>query len=142
MLRYRLQLQHKHDGTDMPTKDSRERGAVIVEFALLLPIFLLLILGILEFGRLYNIQSTLSGAAREGVRVMALTNDSSGARQAVYDFAPTLEPARMTIETPACANPANGARTTVTVKYSANLVTGFFGQTMPLKGTGTMRCNG
>ena len=36
------------------------------------------VMGIAEFGRAYYIQTTLSGAAREGVRVMALQNDAGG----------------------------------------------------------------
>ncbi|MCT1433984.1 pilus assembly protein, partial [Dietzia maris] len=51
---------------------SRDRGAAAVEFALVLPILLLLVLGILEFGRAYHVQTILSNAARDGVRVMAL----------------------------------------------------------------------
>ncbi len=49
-----------------------ERGAVAVEFALLAPVLVMLLLGIMEFGRAYNAQVTLSSAAREGVRVMAI----------------------------------------------------------------------
>ncbi len=43
-----------------------ESGAAAVEFALVVPILLLLVLGIIEFGRAYNIQNSLSAAAREG----------------------------------------------------------------------------
>ncbi len=54
-----------------------ERGAVAVEFALLAPVLIMLLLGIMEFGRAYNVQITLSSAAREGVRVMAIGNNPS-----------------------------------------------------------------
>ena len=53
-----------------------ERGAAAVEFALVVPILIVLVLGIAEFGRAFFIQSTISGAAREGVRRMALLTDS------------------------------------------------------------------
>ena len=59
-----------------------ERGAAAVEFALVLPLLVLLIAGIAEFGRLYYLQTTISGAAREGVRAMALQNNA-GAAQSV-----------------------------------------------------------
>ena len=52
-----------------------ERGAVAVEFALLAPVLVMLLLGIMEFGRAYNTQISLSSAAREGVRVMAISNN-------------------------------------------------------------------
>ena len=49
-----------------------ERGASAVEFALIVPVLVLLVLGIVEFGRGFQVQGTLSAAAREGVRLMAL----------------------------------------------------------------------
>jgi TadE-like protein len=48
-----------------------ERGQAIVEFALVLPVLLLLLLGVIFFARAYNLQQVLSGAAREGARVWA-----------------------------------------------------------------------
>ncbi len=61
----------------------RDRGAAAVEFALILPLLVVLVFGITEFGRAYFVQTTLSGAARDGVRVMALQNDKVAARAAV-----------------------------------------------------------
>jgi Flp pilus assembly protein TadG len=49
-----------------------DRGAVAVEFALLLPLLLLILLGIIDFGRILNAQVTLTQAAREGARLVAL----------------------------------------------------------------------
>ena len=44
------------------------RGQTIVEFALVLPIFLLIVFGIFDFGRIVFLQSQLENAVREGVR--------------------------------------------------------------------------
>jgi Flp pilus assembly pilin Flp len=49
-----------------------ERGAAAVEFALLLPLLLLLVFGIIDFGRAINAQITITQAAREGARAHAL----------------------------------------------------------------------
>jgi hypothetical protein len=49
-----------------------ERGAVAVEFALVVPVLLLLVLGMIDFGRLWFTQVSLSQAAREGARLEAL----------------------------------------------------------------------
>jgi Flp pilus assembly protein TadG len=46
----------------------KERGATILETALVLPILFAVIFGILEFGRAYNIFQTVTNAAREGAR--------------------------------------------------------------------------
>lgn len=44
------------------------RGAVIVEAALVVPLFLVLVFGIIEFGRVYHVYQVLTNAAREGAR--------------------------------------------------------------------------
>lgn len=122
-----------------------ERGAAAVEFALVLPLLLALLFGIAEFGRAYHVQSTLSGAAREGVRVYALSNNTGDAELAVRAAASTLEPARLGVSFgPACPAAAGPSvpRTTVTATYDFNFITGWFGSGLTLNGTGTMRCNG
>lgn len=45
------------------------RGQTLVEFALILPIFILVLVGIFDFGRAIYAYNTLSNAAREAVRV-------------------------------------------------------------------------
>jgi Flp pilus assembly protein TadG len=50
----------------------RDRGAAAVEFALLLPVVLLLLFGIVDFGLALNAQITITQAAREGARLQAL----------------------------------------------------------------------
>jgi Flp pilus assembly protein TadG len=52
--------------------NTRDRGAAAVEFALLLPVLLLIVFGIIDFGRALNAQITLTQAAREGARLDAL----------------------------------------------------------------------
>ena len=48
------------------------RGQALVEFALTIPIFLLLVFGLIDMGRFVFGQSTLSQAAREGARLGAV----------------------------------------------------------------------
>ena len=52
-----------------------DRGAAAVEFALVLPLLLLLVFGIVDFGRVYHEQVTLTHGAREGVRLLAFDGD-------------------------------------------------------------------
>lgn len=54
---------------------SEEKGQSLVEFALLSVPLLLLLLGIIEFGWLFNGQIVLTGAAREGARTAAVIGD-------------------------------------------------------------------
>jgi Flp pilus assembly protein TadG len=123
-----------------------ERGASAVEFALIVPLLVLLVIGIAEFGHAFQVQGTLSAAAREGVRTMALQNDPGAARTAVRAAASSLNPpignGQIAISPAAC--PANGGNTTVrvTISYPMPYLTGFFGSGLGLTGTGVMRCNG
>ena len=73
-----------------------ERGAVAVEFAILAPLLIMLLLGIMEFGRAYNVQITLSNAAREGVRVMAINNSATAAAIATAKTATRTPPLHST----------------------------------------------
>ena len=49
----------------------RTGGQTLVEFALILPVFILLLFGVLDVGRYVYMNSVLSQAAREGARVAA-----------------------------------------------------------------------
>lgn len=123
----------------------RDRGAAAVEFALVVPILLTLVIGIIEFGRAYNIQTTLSNAARDGVRVMALQNDRTEARAAVKNAAFGLDIADTDIDVdPANCAPTDSTPTaTVTVTYPFELLSGYLPlNDFTLTGTGSMRCNG
>jgi hypothetical protein len=45
-----------------------EQGQALVEFALILPVILLLVVGMLEFARAWNLHQVMTDAAREGAR--------------------------------------------------------------------------
>lgn len=51
---------------------SSETGAEIVEFAIVLPLLLLVVLGIIDFGFLFQRYEVVTNAAREGARVAVL----------------------------------------------------------------------
>lgn len=125
----------------------RERGAAAVEFAMIMPLLVVLVIGIAEFGRAFQVQGTLSAAAREGVRLMALQNDPAAARAAVRSAAGSLNPALTDAQiaiSPAACPTMNAGSTSVrlTVSYPMPYLTGFFGTGIGLTGTGVMRCNG
>lgn len=120
-----------------------ERGSVAVEFALILPILIALLLGIVEFGRAYNAQITVTAAAREGARVMSIQKDAPTARAAVIAASPSLNPqlqnGQIVISPTACTP---GTNTTVTITYHLDFLTGFLSRGVDLTGKGVMRCGG
>lgn len=119
-----------------------ERGAVAVEFAIVLPVLLALLLGIMEFGRAFNTQLSLTNAARDGVRVMAITNDPAAAKTATKNAAVSLNPvltdSNISFSQPSCA-PTQ--QMTVTIRYTLSTITGFAGP-FELTGKSVMLCAG
>lgn len=58
-----------------------EEGQAVVEFALVVPVLMLLVVGVFEFGRAWNAHQAVTDAAREGARIAviadpAITEDS------------------------------------------------------------------
>jgi hypothetical protein len=59
--------------------DNGQRGQNLVEFALILPLLLLLVLGVINFGYFFTVHTSIVHAAREGVRYgMVHPEDTTG----------------------------------------------------------------
>jgi len=56
-----------------------ERGAELIEMALVLPLLMLVIMGIIDFGFLFREMSVVTNAAREGARAGVLPDYSADA---------------------------------------------------------------
>lgn len=74
-----------------------DRGAVAVEFALLLPLLLLIIFGVIDFGRALNAQITLTQAAREGARLAALGDTNAEVTTRAQDAAVGVKPVTVSV---------------------------------------------
>ena len=132
--------------------DSRDRGSVAVEFALLLPVLLLLIFGIIDFGRAINDQITLTQAAREGARLASLGYSTSAVTTRAQSAAIGLLPVPTVTVTSACPTGAGtGVDAVVKVSYTFSFVTpvgafaamfgtASFGSTLSLSATGEVPC--
>jgi Flp pilus assembly protein TadG len=72
----------------LTNKQPLRSGVAAVEFALVAPVFLLLVFAFFEFGRMLMVQQSLTNAAREGCRaaVLATTVNSSDVDKAVRDY--------------------------------------------------------
>ena len=120
-----------------------ERGAVAVEFALVFPLLILVLFGVIEYGAVYNAQLLVTGAAREAAREMAVTGNAGSATSAALAASPGLVPeltsGDIDFSTGSCAP---GTDVTVTISYAKPFLTGMFGATVDLTGTATRRCGG
>jgi hypothetical protein len=67
-----------------------EKGQSLVEFALLLPVLLLILMGIIQFGIIFNGQVTVTSAAREGARLAVVGADDEQVKDRVEEAAVAL----------------------------------------------------
>jgi len=121
-----------------------ERGAAAVEFALVVPVLLVLLFGIIEFSKALNTQATLSAAAREGARTMITAGTVATALTAVQNAAGALGlPATAVSIVPAtCVGAPANTTVTVTITYRQVFASGVLGSTgVTLTGTAAMRCS-
>jgi hypothetical protein len=65
------------------------RGQTLVEFAIVLPIILVILLGTLDFARAVFVYNTLSESARQGARVAIVNQNSADVAATAVAYAPT-----------------------------------------------------
>lgn len=120
------------------------RGQALLEFALVLPILLLLVFGIIEFGRVFHSYLVVTQAAREGARVGVVGGTDDEVSATVKGVAAGLDEARLSVS----IDPPEGLRSRgdslcVNVNYSVPLVVPLIAELVPnpfpLTVTATMR---
>ncbi|HHZ20467.1 MAG TPA: pilus assembly protein [Firmicutes bacterium] len=119
----------------------QEKGSAMVEFALVITLFLMLFMGLVEFGRIFHAQLTLDNAARQGARVAAVGYSDAQVRAAVKSVATqlNLEDSDITI-TPSTRQKFDP----VTVKVQTELplivpiISGLLQNPFPVSGQATM----
>lgn len=124
----------------MRASQNRERGAVAIEFALLLPVLLAFVFGIIEFGLAFNAQISITSASREGARLLALGGDQAQVEARVKQAAPSLDPGRITVTAIAPCVPGLPAPVVATYEYDTLFSWG--NDTWDITGSGNMRCGG
>lgn len=129
-----------------PNAGWRERGAAAVELAIIMPLLLLFIAGIVDFGRYFLTEIQLTNAAREGARVAVIEEPAANVVLRVETAAPAVS--NMTITTPRLC-PGDDAEVTVSTPFDWILLgpsMSLFGaaSTLPTTAhsTAVMRCGG
>ncbi|MBV1852177.1 TadE/TadG family type IV pilus assembly protein [Catellatospora tritici] len=127
----------------------RDRGAAAAELAMVLPLLMLILFGIIDFGLLLKAQISVTEAAREGAR--AATIDTTRPNAAA-DRVALVDPAYKAVVTAACgSSPTAGSNATVVVTYTHKWVTpvgafialfggGSLGSGVNVSSTGVMPC--
>lgn len=121
------------------TDRGSDAGAAMVEMALVLPLLVLLILGIFEFGRAYNARITLTHATREAVREYSISADQSRAVAVLEAAATPLDPSAISVDLSECVR---GLPASVTASYPFTFSYLFGSATVTMTSTAVMRCGG
>jgi Flp pilus assembly protein TadG len=126
-----------------------EGGQSLVEFTLVLPIFLLVLFAIIDFGMAFHAWITVTNSAREGARLGTVGAAATDIEQRVRYTADTLDQADLTVAiTNAQGEP--GESVVVDVSYAYSLITpladilgmisgGSIGESLTLSSTADMR---
>lgn len=118
-----------------------ERGSAAVEFALVLPVLLVVALGLLQVGLVLRDQLLVAQSARAGAREAAVTDAQDEIRRAALLAAPGLAEER--VDVAVARSGSIGAPVTVTVHYDVPVTVPFvdwlFPASVSLAGQSTMR---
>ncbi len=101
-----------------------EKGQSLVEFALVMPILMLILLGIIEFGWLYNAKITMTSAAREGARVYAIKGNEANFCALVMEAVTDATGNLIVSDLNAVCNPITSLEGNTSVKMAKVTVTG------------------
>lgn len=105
-----------------------ERGQSLVEFTLILPIFLILVFAIVDFGMGLYSWITVTNAAREGARLGTVGADQASITARVRDTAGNLDNENLTVSVTNCVSGCvttgdPGESVAVEVDYEYHLIT-------------------
>lgn len=96
-----------------------------MEMAIVLPVLVLLLMAIMDFGRIFNSYLVISNASREGARMALVNYNVDGIKDRVANTASSLNgPIQTTVTN-------SGRQVTVQVKYSLNLVAPLINYMLP-----------
>jgi Flp pilus assembly protein TadG len=110
----------------------RERGAALIEFAILAPLLVALLIGIIEFGWLFSQNIDVRHGAREGARLAATNFGTSGAIVTeTCDRMDIAGTSAVTVQLTHGVGATIGDAATVEVIATPSSITGMFGAFMP-----------
>ncbi|NTV90895.1 MAG: pilus assembly protein [Clostridiales bacterium] len=122
----------------------QSKGQTLVETALILPIIILLLMGIVDFGLLFNNYLVVGNAAREGARNAAVGDTDTQIMTIINTATASLDPDKVTVTiTPTEASRVSGDEISVTVTYEYAMITpiisSLLGSPIDLTSTTVMR---
>ena len=101
-----------------------KKGQSMVETALVLPVIILILTGIIDFGLLFNNYLVISNASREAARLAVVGTSDSSINTSITNMTGTLDQDMMTVTiTPLQASRKRGDEVSVLIEYDNSLLT-------------------
>jgi Flp pilus assembly protein TadG len=120
-----------------------ERGQSLTEFAIILPIFLLLVCGIFDFGRLMYAYMNMNNAAQETVRLGGLGKKDADMVAFAKNYVHLGDPSKLIVTiSPNDTTRKSGDYVSVTLKYPVTYMTPIISKLLPaptVKAASTIR---
>ncbi len=109
-----------------------QQGQALVELALVLPILLMLLFGIIEFGRIYGAYMVIGNLSRESARYGVVGHDDGQIRNLIISRRAWLDESKLTINiSPPYAERDKGDSLEVTIDYPVNLLMPIIADILP-----------
>ena len=100
-----------------------EKGQSLIEFAILLPLLLLLLMGILEFGLMLNAYLSINNSAREGARLGIVDGSNLEISELITNLSPNLNTENLAVNIiPLEGSRKSGDTLTVEVIYNYQVI--------------------
>jgi Flp pilus assembly protein TadG len=116
---------------------SGERGQALLEFTLILPVFLFVLFAIVDFGRAYSINVTITNATREGARLGITGATSAQIVSRTQSAAASYNDPNLTVNVNNAQGPT-GSDVTVTAVYQYSFLTPLAALVHLLPGSGSI----
>lgn len=109
-----------------------ERGSALVEMALVMPILLMLLCGMVEMGRMFHSYIVVQQAARDAVRYASIGTSDSELKNVIEDSMTTLDVSKMSyVVTPVEEQRISGEPVIVEITYDHSLLISYLKGVIP-----------
>ncbi|MCH6267630.1 TadE/TadG family type IV pilus assembly protein [Neobacillus citreus] len=116
-----------------------EKGQSLVEFALILPVLVLILLGIVDFARIFHAYLTIDHAGREAARAASIGKDEATIKSIAVNQGSSIG---LTTTQVTVTNGSSGNNATITIEFPVTFLTPLIGNivgAITLKDTTVMR---
>ncbi|MEH7501322.1 TadE family protein [Neobacillus drentensis] len=104
-----------------------EKGQSLVEFALIVPLLIILLFGIIDFGRIFHVYLTIDHAGREAARAASIGKDDTTVINTAVNDASSIGLTAGKVGVSPSGARDSGTNITITINYPINFLTPVIG---------------